>query len=353
VGLCCYESQSDKLILDDDEGSNSLLKTLLLLGSSSENAVLTRDELVKLVIQSWIEGGLIWQQAVKDYNLRVDSEDKQRWLRDEIILAASLSLKEDIRRKPPSDHAVMELTCQSWSKKAVRLLDLLKTGSLQNIGIDLDLCEKIRQLNDAEFLFLNLMYLLHSVDSSTRCRELLLSGSKNQDLFVNIHSLIADPDNALLQSFQHRTRRNAQLVDVLGGAAGLAEFAQDCVVQCVDLLACYMKAGEEIASYQTLIALCYLVSLRFPSKLSTVSGSDDSIFAEDVKEGDSVWYEKGEGVRVKATIVKVHTDDFPNLYFTIKEENLPERQTVATRLRRNPVDSCKVQTNVDNATNRE
>ncbi|KAL7486519.1 hypothetical protein ACHAW6_012114 [Cyclotella cf. meneghiniana] len=352
VSLCCYESKSDRLILDDDEGSNSLLKTLLLLGTYSEH-VLTRDELVKLVIQSWIEGGLIWHQAVKDYNLMVDSGDEQRLMRDEIISAASLLLKEDIRRKPPSDHAVMELTCQSWSNKAVRLLDILKTGSLQNIGIDVDLCEKIRQRNDAEFLFLTLMYLLHSVDSSTRCRELLLSGSTNQELFVKIHSSIADPDNTLLQSFQHRTRRNTQLVDILGGATALTEFVQNCVVQCVDLLASYMKADERVACNQTLTALSCLVSILFPSKLSIVSGGDDSIFAEDVKEGDSVWYEKAEGVRVKATIVKVHTDDFPNLYFTIKEENSQERQTVPNRLRRNPVDSCKVQLNEDNATNRE
>eukprot|EP00804_Cyclotella_cryptica_P003277 CCRYP_010525-RA/>CCRYP_010525-RA protein AED:0.01 eAED:0.01 QI:921/1/1/1/1/1/3/599/1584 len=353
VDLCCYESKSDRLILDDDEGSNSLLKALLLLGSSSENGVLTRDELVKLVIQSWVEGGKIWQQAVKNYHLTVESGNEERLLRDQIISAAALSLREDIRRKPPSDHAVMELTCQAWSKKAVRLLEISESGSLQSLGIDMDLCEKIRQRNDEEFLFLNLMYLLHSVDSYIRCRELLLSGSENQELFVNINSSIVDRENALLQPFQDRTQRNTQLIETLGGPSELTEYVQNCVVQCVDLLACHMKADKENDCDQILTALSYLVSLLFPSKWSSDSGCKDSIVAKDVKEGDTVWYEKAEGVRVKATIVKVHTDDFPNLYFTIKEENSPERQTVANRLRRNHVDSSEVRLNENTATSRE
>jgi hypothetical protein len=49
--------------------------------------------------------------------------------------------------------------------------------------------------------------------------------------------------------------------------------------------------------------------------------TDAKVISADVREGDYLWYEKGELCNsVKATVLKIHRDDFPNLYFTIKEE---------------------------------
>lgn len=200
------------------------------------------------------------------------------------------------------------------------------------------------------------MYLLHSVDSSDRCRELLLCGPEGLDLFVHIYILITESENPLLHSFQHRTERNKQLTDALGDRFSLADAIQNCSIKCIDLLASYMREPEANATLcrQTLTTLSYFISLLFPKKWSTRSKDDDCILAEDVKEGDSLWYEKSEGTRVKTTIVKVHTDDFPNLYFTIKEDNAAEeRQTVASRLKRNPVAASEVLADKDDSGSRE
>jgi len=169
-------------------------------------------------------------------------------------------------------------------------------------------------------------------------------------------------NSPLLESFEGRTARNRQLLETLGGRDGLLSLTssesllEDCAMHNIDLLSSLMKdaSGNSMMTRRVLTSLSFLMSLLFPSAYNqdTTSenkdvsdGDDDVITAADVKEGDSLWYEKGEErTRVKATVVKIHRDDFPNLYFTIKEEegssdtnnNNGERQTVASRLKRYP-----------------
>ena len=59
--------------------------------------------------------------------------------------------------------------------------------------------------------------------------------------------------------------------------------------------------------------------------------------AGDVREGDVLSYDGGRGGPwTEASVVKVLTDNFPNLYFTIREAGMDgERRTVASCLRRN------------------
>lgn len=336
VEICCDETRADRLIIEDEDGENALLETTLLLGSSSDNSVLSQDELMKLILESWRQGGLIWKQtAVTKCDVAIEPNHDIS-MRDEFVSRASSNLKESIRRKPSKDHAILELSSQSWSKKAARVLDICKNSGLQTVGIDLDLCKNICTPNASESLFLRLMYLLHDVGNPS----LLLHGSSNQELLVHVLSAVVDTENALLQTFIQRTQRSRQLVDVLGGPLELNNCVQALTTTCIDLLASYLNdpATNATNCRQTLTALSYLVSLQFSTKWSEKRISEDCILAEDINEGDSLFYEKADGMRVKSRVVKVHTDDFPNLYFTIKEENaLEERQTVSNRLKRNPV----------------
>jgi hypothetical protein len=336
VEICCDKAKVDTLIIEDEEGENSLLETTLLLGSSSNNSVLSRDELMKLILESWRQGGLIWKlTATKKCDVAIEPEHNIS-LRDEFVTLASSNLKESIRRKPSEDHAILELSSQSWSKKAARVLQMSKNSGLQTVGIDLDLCKNVYTPNASESLFLCTMYLLHDV----RNPSLLLHGSSNQELFVHVLSAVIDTENALLQPFTQRTQRSRQLVDLLGGSSELNNCVQDLIATCIDLLTSFLNDPETNVTNcrRTLAALSYLVSLQFSTKWSEKSVSEDCILAKDIKEGDSLFYEQADGMRVKSRVLKIHTDDFPNLYFTIKEENASEeRQTVSSRLKRNPV----------------
>ena len=65
----------------------------------------------------------------------------------------------------------------------------------------------------------------------------------------------------------------------------------------------------------------------------------DDINPNEVTKGDILWYivdgDKKESERIFATIVKVHTDDFPNLYYTIKIGD-DTKQTIPSRLKTRP-----------------
>ena len=63
----------------------------------------------------------------------------------------------------------------------------------------------------------------------------------------------------------------------------------------------------------------------------------DNAAAGEVREGDVLSYDGGRGgTWTEASVVKVLTDNFPNLYFTIREAGMDgERRTVASCLRRN------------------
>lgn len=345
IEICCkseiYQFLEEKLILEDESGSNALLETLLQLAVSSDDGVISRDEEVKLVMNSWFEGGTIWKSRVADLMNNIAS--RVGTIRDEIVSLASSSLYKDIRCTPPTDHAILELVCQSWANRATRLVEISASSGLGSIGLgnaQLWRSASSSGTHSSEFLFLCLMYLLHEVDSTSRRRELLFA---NDDiaLFMQINASIAEIEGVPLQSFHRRTLRNQQLFGILGGHNELTEdLIEECCKMTVDSLALLMKEaplGDTTPVLHTLTSLSYLVSLMFPSGLFIESDgeSKDEVNPADVKEGDMLWYEKGNGERVESTVLKIHTDDFPNLYFTIKD-NVAERQTVASRLKKQP-----------------
>ena len=204
--------------------------------------------------------------------------------------------------------------------------------------------------NEPERLFLCLMYLLHSVDSVASRRDLLLGVSGGgRSALVDVQCAIARTNDRRLASCASRTCRNGQLAGVLGGPAGLRAGGtlEGCVAESVDRLSSLL--GEDgaggadggIAVLRCLTSLSHLVSLLFPEPWvgpggRGAGGAEDDVAAGDVKEGDVYWYDRGQdGPRTEAAVVRVHTDDFPNLYFTIREVGSDgERQTVASRLKR-------------------
>lgn len=332
----------EKLILEDEAGSNYFLKALLILASLPGCELISTGEVLNLILESWFEGGIIW----KDYavNLLTTFGEKVSF-KDQFISKASSSLRNDIHCEPPLDHAVLELTCQAWSKRAMRLLRITKLENLDNLGLGnaelWDSASLSTERDFSEYFFLCLMYLLHSFDNYEQ-RKALFSNASESRIFVHILTSITKSENAILESFNYRTERNHQLIDILGGRAGTGEtlIEQSCL-DGIDLLSTFMndQARKKTKSMiKAITSLSFLVSTLFqtPSHYEIQPTEKDEIDPSDVKEGDSLWYELGSQ-RIKATVMKIHTDDFPNLYFTIREENSNrERQTIASRFKRHP-----------------
>jgi len=332
----------EKLILEDEAGSNYFLKALLILASLPGCELISTEEVLNLIFESWFEGGMIWNEYA--VNLLTTFGEKASF-KDQFILKASSSLRNDIHCEPPLDHAVLELTCQAWSKRAMRLLRITKLDNLDNLGLGSaelwDSASLSTERDFSEYFFLCLMYLLHSFNSAEQRKE-LISNANESRIFVHILTSIAKSENPILESFNHRTERNHQLLDILGGRAGTGEtlLEQTCIDGIV-LLSTFMndQARKKTKSMiKAITSLSFLVSALFqtPTYYEIQPTEKDEIDPSDVKEGDSLWYELGSQ-RIKATVVKIHTDDFPNLYFTIREEKSnSERQTIASRLKRHP-----------------
>ena len=357
IQLCCERNDigsalEDNLILEDDSGANALLKTLLDLAYAKDN-VISHDEKVKLIYESWLEGGKTWSECAVQFfePAHINSEVNMGGLKEQVTSIASAALCDDIRSKPPADHALLELICQAWAKRASRLMDISATKGLELVGLsNIELWDRAilsgNDSNESEFLFLCLMYLLHSTNDEEHRRELLFKNS-DTELFVHIQSCISTSKEPVLESFQSRTTRNNQLVETLAGSNGLpVSLLESSCRRSVELLSNLMEnesLGDDGSMFQTLTSLSFLVSALYPSAFQNQHTPDecslsDDVAAEEVKVGDDLWYEKGESrLRVKAKVVKIHTDDFPNLYFTIKEDGSSgERQTVASRLKRSP-----------------
>ena len=354
ITLCCEEHTvggtnklEDSLILEDESGKNILLKTLLDAASSPSRHIISDGHLIKLIYQSWIEGGKTWSECSIRY---IASEEVSPVITETVISMASAALTEDINADAPADHALLELVCQSWANRAFRLIAVHPDGDdLDLVGLsNIELWDKAalsQEGTQSEFLFLCLMYLLNSVDGN---KQNLLFKNSETSLFVHIQACISKSEfTPHLVSFQSRTSRNNELVETLGGREAFAvSLLEDCCMNSIQLLSSLLKdesSGDVTIVNNTLTGLSFLMSLLFPSALNIRDANEeksqsDDVIAADVQEGDSYWYEKGEQrVRVKATVVKIHRDDFPNLYFTIREEGSNgERQTVASRLKRNP-----------------
>ena len=163
VGICCGRSgqnpasggPEDRLALEDDDGSNVLLRALLGLAASSAAsdrgdggagrppAALTRDEAAAVVGQSWLEGGETWRtagSAVVAAGGRPNDDDGggDNALRSDVVRAACASLRADVEACPPSDRAVLELACQAWARRAARLLGMADPEAplgLEELGI--------------------------------------------------------------------------------------------------------------------------------------------------------------------------------------------------------------------------
>ena len=121
-----------------------------------------------------------------------------------------------------------------------------------------------------------------------------------------------------------------------------SELIEACCHEAIEVLATSMeeylkKNNESSADHGTfkrgVVVLGWLVGILCDEKLE--ASTDTSVFVsddvapKDVKEGDTIWYVTdgtvNDSPRVKANIVKIHTDDLTNLYFTIELPNYGNR----------------------------
>lgn len=132
----------------------------------------------------------------------------------------------------------------------------------------------------------------------------------------------------------------SQFSSMLGDLGNEMHF-KDLVSKIITSFTTFMKensSDDELRS--CVMVLDWAMELNI-KKISVVARNDSpDIVADEVNVGDELWYivdsSKEDSERVKVTIESIHSDDYPNYYFTIKVGNT-SRQTIPSRLKYDPL----------------
>jgi hypothetical protein len=349
--------------------ANPLLATLLSLVSQGGDDLLTPDGAERIVLESWRHGGKQWeeeavpllmtQEGAKGRHLCSYQATIQRGAKELQELLGVLSHTSD------SDHRHVAVVCHVWSERAFRILSLC-IKRVETAGDDRDLKPSLAligltntdmwraTLSDDEdvsilHLYLSFVYLLQQFESQSDRLDLFLQSSDSPStLAVTILLALSDADNQCV--FDPKSRRDqkcAWFLALLGGRDNLpTDLVQSWCREAIRVVSVGMNSSNLTNSGSVrrgVSVLSELLLILFDKVIldeCTGVSSSDLVDAEDVCEGDNLWYVVNPDnvhVRERAQVVKIHTDDFPKLYFTIRveqSEGVQERQTVATRLRK-------------------
>jgi hypothetical protein len=169
------------------------------------------------------EGGTTWKGASVAQWLTHESISNET-VRDHVITIATSSLYDDIHSDPPSDSALVELICYDWANRAARLIHIHPdpVADLVSLGLGkIELWKKSVGGSTSDFLFLSLMYLLHTTYDQTELRRELLFKVSGAELFAQILICVSKYNAPHTDTFRGRSTRNLYLVEALGGRNSL------------------------------------------------------------------------------------------------------------------------------------
>jgi len=358
--------------------SNALVNTLILMakksvfGSTLTSPSIERKDIFHIIMESWYQNIKKWDDIVlplliEDKNGRSSALSLE--IRDEVMSRCSVILKQELL-EPTFSEEYFENNSHNWATRAWRLIKLASIAlpnqsdfdHLSMVGLfDGNLWGSNSCLN-CDWQFWCLYRVLSHFDSEYR-RSIFLGHDRNSDpakALVEIllsfarqskhppmaeiypeKDLLLQRGHLLLHSiFGHNMHESTQLDDLLEACCYIV------IEKVSDVLLRISEGKEKIASY---ILVLDILTLKLFNNFTIVESTkqDEIRDSSDLKVGEIVWYERkiasedttnlAENKLIKAKILKIHTDDFPNLYFTIEvhdEDGLSERQTVATRLKK-------------------
>ena len=317
--------------------TNPLLEILVSI-AAKEN-ILKNDEILKVVLEAWREGHVVWKDT--EEILSRNSE-----IRDSLISIGSKELSRGLKTISDTSSLLGRAEAGVWSQRARRLIDIHRMtpnqvhASLLVVGLsDLSLWQSVAVgLLDANALSTTLSNILFLTESEPERRSMLLDAdSTSPGLFVTILLSISSACDP--KSFDERSNR---LLSVLGTSddIGSDKIESWCNQVITNLSSAIESRRIESGSFPIqdyVIVLSKLLSFF----LGQGSSNADLGFVDPtvVEEGQLLWYivhADDEYIREEAVVTKIHEDDFPRLYFTIRvniDGDLQEKQTIPERLR--------------------
>ena len=373
IESACLESNENKdmPLLIKDIGCNDILLDVLLTMVSEGDPFVTEPDVLRIMIQSFREGGQIWERkALQLPETRRQYQHIMKNLeeRAKVILKQDLEKITRLQKRPDADRL-----CRIWSERCTRLFELssdqnLDLVRLDNIDlwaasystptpstvstvdgdVDIDFCAQINPL------YTCLKLVLQNFEPAKR-REMLCGTMGTLDTTgteLVLHVLLSLSHAVPSQVPTPTTSRQCLCHDLFDLLRDLPRpYLVDLCKQTIALIS--RKMGqvdtEDEESREVInraVVVLDVLALKAFGRRSLSEGTcaeDDQVSQDNIREGDKLYYvAKGEDgsatTRVQCQVAKIHTDDYPNLYFTIRIEGengvVSERQTVANRLRK-------------------
>ena len=266
IDLACSDSDSDAMI------PSALLEALLAL--SQQSAMMGASETQRVVLQSWKQGGTVWDEAAVKVLLQKDALCKTMLNEGATYLKQIL---QDYSTALIQSNATS--VAKSWSEKAWRLLELsrqaiaatntegttLSKPSLAIVNItDLSIWESSEH---HDFLFACLMYLLRHIEDPRERLQFLEQSAEVEanKLVVQLLLQLSEASSDVVNAARAMKRKDrcAQLLAALGGSnvgdARIAEWVR-CVVSLLDKYIAeqdYARIRKSVALVSQLVGLMF------------------------------------------------------------------------------------------------
>jgi hypothetical protein len=307
---------------------------------------LPSDETGKVALLSWQVGGKTWESCTEFF----EKEGLERVRKDFFAEAGSKLQASLLSLQGRSDEPNLEIIHQEskdWSQRALRWFSSYdELSGCQKFDVSgLGNTEMWRAAGKsdgpaADILISCLSNFLSGLTSKEERATLLLTDQQKK-LLSSILIAASDLERIKLRNWRWEETNCHSLVALVGGRAA---FTDSLVLGIVGSLVATIEEAIESTSRRwtrrSVFATSSFLAAMWQPFLSNSPTNSDPVQAADVKQGDKVWYvasSQEEHVGEPAEVVKVHEDDFPRLYFTIKFEKdgiVQEKQTVAERLRK-------------------
>uniref|UniRef100_A0A7S3Q3Y5 E3 ubiquitin-protein ligase listerin n=1 Tax=Chaetoceros debilis TaxID=122233 RepID=A0A7S3Q3Y5_9STRA len=317
-----------------------LLEVLFSLSEIHPSLIKPEDKM-SLIKRAWYEGGASFYFVTSSVAFD-ESLCKNLVILGSTILKQQLNDEQDRGSIKAND---IDSWCHRWAERASRLIELqqkyfaiaaapLKTVGLEDLDVWRRAIEDGTESQQRDILFLCFVNLMKKIPIATRMD------------FFPVFSLLVH----MLIVFAHdfKTERCDICLELFGGLDINRDAVISCLMPMVDFVSGRLESaeGSDDAVRCAVVVYDWLVGLILPKFIpNDVSQRSDDLEQTNISEGDIIWYvadtTRKNAPRVKATVKKVHRDDFPNLYFTIQFEEsakLTLKQTIASRLKKRQVD---------------
>jgi len=352
VSLVC--PIGNRLDMTLSPGYHILLEVLVVLAGKDLTAF-DRSDISRLLLQSWkVNCRQAFEYIAPGRSLYS--------FQDELIETAKAITRAELLKIVDRNEILSDIEANrlsnEWSKQSWRLFQLCsdQSPSLGLVGLDNPILWTSFSKYVPSRIYVCLLNFMNNINDFSK-RRYLVCGDVNDDASARVDlfvaALLSLVDSSTTVALESNLDRHPLMFDFYDLVESLPrQYVLSLCKTVVDIASSTMKKGSSAGDgidntlsmpSRAVAVLDFLSEKLFGRRCPTEEdgGGNDEVAANEIIEGGTFFYETNKGSDqnlVKAKVEKIHSDDYPHLYFTIsihgKDGKTTERQTTAARLKK-------------------